>query len=373
MPTVQQLFVEPISSHAFNADLSQVVVSNSTPLTHVMKKGPDGNYVASQVLEQHLERVTSVDWAPNTNRIVTCAGDRNAYVWNFQEDTGTWSPCLVLLRINRAATYVRWSPQEDRFAVGSGARLLSICYFDPNNNWWVSKHIKKPIRSTILCVDWHPSNYIIAVGSCDFKCRVFSAALKERSDKPQTSNWMQKLSKFGTLLAEFDSNSGWVHGVKFSPLGNMLAWVSHDSSINLVNSNTLDKVYTVLSSSLPYTCLLWLSEASFVAAGHSNCPDLFNVGANGELSFGVKLDVKKEKAASANMSAMARFQKLDVQGKADSQGTTLETTHANCISEIRAVKTTDNKVTAFSTSGKDGKLVIWEIDSICSAIAGLKI
>ena len=49
--------------------------------------------------------------------------------------TGTWIPCLVLLRINRAATTVRWSPAEDRFAVGSGARLLSVCYFDPENNW----------------------------------------------------------------------------------------------------------------------------------------------------------------------------------------------------------------------------------------------
>eukprot|EP00116_Pleurobrachia_bachei_P015545 sb/3475807/ len=46
---------------------------------------------------------------------------------------------------------------------------------------WVSKHIKKPIRSTILCVDWHPSNYILAIGSCDFKCRVFSSALKDAS------------------------------------------------------------------------------------------------------------------------------------------------------------------------------------------------
>jgi actin related protein 2/3 complex subunit 1A/1B len=33
-----------------------------------------------------------------------------------------WKPTLVLLRINRAATYVKWSPKEDKFAVASGAR-----------------------------------------------------------------------------------------------------------------------------------------------------------------------------------------------------------------------------------------------------------
>jgi len=372
MPTAQQLFYEPISGHAFNADLSQIVVSNSSPNTHVMKKGSDGKYTEGHVLEQHLERVTSVDWAPSTNRIVTCAGDRNAYVWNFEQETGTWIPCLVLLRINRAATTVRWSPAEDRFAVGSGARLLSVCYFDPENNWWVSKHIKKPIRSTILSVDWHPSNHLIAVGSCDFKCRVFSAALKEMSDKPQTSLWMPKLSKFGTLLAEFDSNNGWVHGVKFSPSGNLLAWVAHDSSVNLVNSSNLEKVHTVLTSNLPYMCLLWLSESSFVAAGHNMSPDLYYASDQG-ITFGAKLDVKKEKAASGNMSAMARFQKLDVQGKAETEGTVLETVHANCITEMRTVAAANNKVTKFSTSGKDGKVVIWEIESICSQIAGLRI
>ena len=33
-------------------------------------------------LDQHDIRVTGIDWAPNTNRIVTCSADRNAYVWN---------------------------------------------------------------------------------------------------------------------------------------------------------------------------------------------------------------------------------------------------------------------------------------------------
>lgn len=45
-------------------------------------------YVEESVLGEHLERVTSVDWAPESNRIVTCAGDRNAYVWNYQAETG---------------------------------------------------------------------------------------------------------------------------------------------------------------------------------------------------------------------------------------------------------------------------------------------
>lgn len=76
-----------------------------------------------------------VDWAPETNRIVTCASDRNAYVWTLKD--GMWKPTLVLVRINRAATCVKWSPLENKFALGSGARLICVCYFEKENDWWV--------------------------------------------------------------------------------------------------------------------------------------------------------------------------------------------------------------------------------------------
>ena len=51
-----------------------------------------------------------------------------------------------------------------------------------------------------------------------------------------------RLSKFGTLLVEFSTNNGWVHGVKFSPSGVQLAWVSHDSSVNVVSMDNQTKV-----------------------------------------------------------------------------------------------------------------------------------
>src|SRR5271170_6914751 len=79
---------------------------------------------------QHDKLITSIDWAPNSNRIVTSSQDRNAYVWQQTADPQTgnliWKPTLVLLRINRAATHVRWSPLEDKFAVASGARYVLL-------------------------------------------------------------------------------------------------------------------------------------------------------------------------------------------------------------------------------------------------------
>lgn len=168
---VHQLILGPLTAHAFNKDNSELAVSSNSN-TVQLYKSVAGSFKPHVILEDHDKLVTSIDWAPNTNRIVTCSQDRNAYVWT--QTNGVWKPTLVLLRINRAATYVKWSPNEQKFAVGSGARTIAICYFEEDNDWWVSKHLKKPIRSTVLNVDWHPNSVLLGAGSADgkvSKCR----------------------------------------------------------------------------------------------------------------------------------------------------------------------------------------------------------
>ena len=179
---------------------------NSNEVHIQRREGKAGGWMEESVLSQHDLRVSSIDWASKSNRIVTCSADRNAYVWNLVD--GVWRPTLVLLRINRAATCVRWSPNEDKFAVGSGAKLISVCYFEEQNDWWVSKHVKKQIKSTITCLDWHPNNVILACGSTDYKVRIFSAFVKEVDGKePAASAWGGKVSS-GGMIAEFSAASG---------------------------------------------------------------------------------------------------------------------------------------------------------------------
>uniref|UniRef100_A0A2K6ESE6 Actin related protein 2/3 complex subunit 1A n=1 Tax=Propithecus coquereli TaxID=379532 RepID=A0A2K6ESE6_PROCO len=181
---------------------------------HIYKKN-GSQWVKAHELKEHNGHITGTDWAPKSDCIVTCGADCNAYVWS-QKD-GVWKPTLVILRINRAATFVKWSPLENKFAVGSEAWLISVCYFESENDWWVSKHIKKPICSTVLSLDWHPNTVLLVAGSCDFKCRVFSAYIKEVDEKPASTPWGSKMP-FGQLMSEFGGSGigGWVHGVSFS-------------------------------------------------------------------------------------------------------------------------------------------------------------
>jgi len=84
---------------------------------------------------------------------------------------------------------------------------------------------------------------------------VFSGYVKEIEDKPESTCWGKKMT-FGACMAEFSNGGGerilsspmvqrdslsaalpggWVHCVSFSPSGNKLAWVGHDSSISVIN------------------------------------------------------------------------------------------------------------------------------------------
>lgn len=125
-----------LSAHSFNKDRTQVAVCpNSNEIQIFQKQQQQSDWKLIHTLKGHDKLVTSIDWAPQTNRIVTASQDRNAYVWNFDKQEDVWMPTLVLLRINRAATHVRWSPLENKFAVASGARCIAICYFEEDNNW----------------------------------------------------------------------------------------------------------------------------------------------------------------------------------------------------------------------------------------------
>lgn len=326
-----------------------------------------------ETLEQHDLRVTGIDWAPNSNRIATCGADRNAYVW-VQGPDGKWKPTLVLLRINRAATCVKWSPQENKFAVGSGARLISVCYFEQENDWWVSKHIKKPIRSTITTLDWHPNNVLLAAGSTDFKVRVFSAYIKDIEGKPSSTPWGTKMS-FGTMMSEFSSSSGgggWVHSVSFSASGDQLCWVSHDSSISVVDAKQNMTLMTLKTGYLPFLNVTWVSEIAMVAAGYGCCPVLFSMDGS-KISFVAKLD-KTEKKEAGGISAMKKFQSLDRQARTtELTDTTINTIHQNAITAMSIHSGGKEGATKICTSGVDGQLVLWDFKSLESGMAGLKL
>lgn len=274
-PQVHHLFHSTIADHCFTANRDQLAVArdNNVELYNMSA----GRYSLQDELRGHEKLVTGVDIAPRSGKIVTCSQDRNAYVWESTtqgSSTGApiWKPTLVLLRINRAATCVRWSPDETKFAVGSGARVAAVCYADEENDWWISKHLKKPIRSTITSVAWHPNSVLLGVGSTDGHARVLSTFIKGVDQRPETSVWGERLP-FNTVCGEYlNPTAGWIKGVAFSPSGDSMAFVSMDSTVNIVypdGEGRPPKAVIMLSTqNLPFADITWISESEIVCAGY---------------------------------------------------------------------------------------------------------
>lgn len=364
--------IKPVTWHAFNGDKNGLALSLNDDDVKIYKKVAN-KWTETDTLGEHGQRVTGIDWAPKSNRIVTCGADRNAYVWTCDEKEKKWKPHLVILRINRAATCVKWSPEENKFAVGSSARLISVSYYEEEHTWWVSKHIKKPIRSTVTCLDWHPNNILIASGSTDFKARVFSGYIKEIEGKPSPNTWGSKMT-FANPMAEFSNGGGgWVHSVSFSPSGDKIAWVGHDSSVSVADSTQDNRLVMVKDSFLPFMGITWITENSIVAAGYDCNPTLFTYNAaQGTLKMASKLDIPLEKA-EGTVSAMNRFKNLDKKASASDNSEELRTQHQNTITQVSVYEGTKSKAKRIATSGVDGKIIFWDLNSLEKSIQGLKI
>ncbi|KAA8902038.1 hypothetical protein TRICI_005958 [Trichomonascus ciferrii] len=363
MPQVHTLGHTPIADHSFSSDNSLLSVARDNTVELYFSDNR-GALQHGTTLREHDKTITGVDVSPH-GRIVTCSQDRNALVWEPQAN-GTWKPTLVLLRINRAATFVRWSPDGTKFAVGSGARVIAVCYFEQENDWWVSKHIKKPLRSTILSVAWHPNSVLLAAGSTDGHARVFSGYIKNVDQKPAPTAWGERLP-FQTLCGDFTNESGgWVHDVAFSPSGDALAFTTHDSSVIVAYPSAPEQppraVIEVTTSFLPFRSLVWLSESELAAAGHDCHPVIFEGSENGwKYSRSIDDPRQTKQQEQQETSALNMFKQMDLKGSVEQSSTLLPTIHQNTINTLRAHQSSGGRVTQISTSGIDGRVVIFDV------------
>lgn len=358
-----------LTCHAWNKDRSMIAVSPNSKKIFIFKvKGENLKDWGkpAYILPDHDSTVTSIDWAPESNRILSASHDRNAYVWTFDQPSNQWKPALVLLRINRAATSCKWCKSETKFAVGSGAKLVSVCYFDVENNWWVAKMIKKGIKSTVTTIDWHPTdNTLVAFGSSDKKVRVCDSFIKEADEKKQ------RKVKFGAVLEEYSTN-GWIHAVKFSPSGNTLAISSHDCNLTFVDrSGETPKVEVLRIRDLPYTAICFLSETALVCGGFDFVPFLVSKKSD-KWEYCGKIDTGEEKTTlSSTSSAFKKFQDQSKMGEQKSAA--IKTRHKNVINAIQSFKASNDVVEKYTTSSLDGQILFWAVKDLKTKFPDAKI
>ncbi|MCO5596103.1 hypothetical protein L7F22_050163 [Adiantum nelumboides] len=193
---------------------------------------------------------------------------------------------------------------------------------------------------------------------------------------------------FGTICGEFKTPaSGWVHGVAFSPSGDSLAFVGHDSSLTVAYPSGPDQpphaIHVLRSPTLPYIALQWVAEGSLVAAGHDCQPVLFT----GDVTNGWKLAKSLDaggavagkaappppppKPAGVNSGASSvgklKSEAFNTFRSADSRGSSTSVSALNS-----AATDSPANVTAISTSGVDGRLCIFNVNAGTSAMNALQ-
>ena len=310
----------PVSCMAVNRDGTLFAYSPNSHEVHIAEYSGSGFNTIS-VLKEHDQLVTSIDWAQNSDRFVSCSQDRNAYVWDGNRASG-WKPTLVHLRIHRAATCVKWSHSEKKFAVGSGQKSVAVCYYEEENNWWVSKLIDG-FESTVLAVAWHKSDIVLAAGSSDGTVRLFAAAVKGVDSKPsQILGPDVSFKKMGQEIMKIQTNA-WVHDMSFSPTSDVLAYTTHDSCVSFLPitegaAPSAQSILKVKCSGLPHLRMLFLSNDRLLMAGHECNPCVF-VRKGAQWIQGVKIDdessgTKSTGTTSARSAAFNKFQVATTQG-----------------------------------------------------------
>jgi actin related protein 2/3 complex subunit 1A/1B len=396
MVTLSKEYGAGITCHAFNADYSKIAICPNNNELHIFGKNAAGEFVVEHRLTEHDMLISGVDWDCTTNSIVTCSHDRNAFVWKevtLDDGSVTWKPSLVILRIDKSATSVKWSPNGLKFATSCGAKCVSVCSFADEDNWWVSKTIKKH-KSTVLSLAWHPNSQFLATGSTDFKCRVFSAYISKGGlpDPATPTPLLGKVEEFGEAYFEFPTvaSVGWVNAVAWSPSGNILAFASHDSSLMVVTGLGGDSGSPVEQlirfNELPLNDLTFVSEVGVVGGGHGYSPIAFS-GKSGSWKLEGALEAKtteekKEAApeASGAASARAMFQKMNLsnQAPADKNSKKVDNSwkqHQSAITCLLPSGAPRGSTTfpSVSTTGMDGRLVMWDLtkSKVSAASLGL--
>nr|GMC88080.1 actin-related protein 2/3 complex subunit 1A-like [Ipomoea batatas] len=382
-----------ITCHAWSPDNSMIALCPNNSEVHIYRLLEE-KWEKVHVLQKHDQIISGIDWSTKSNKIVTVSHDRNSYVWNLEATE--WVATLVILRLNRAALCVQWSPKENKFAVGSGAKTVCVCYYEQENNWWVSKLVRKRHDSSVTNVAWHPNNILLATTSTDGKCRVFSTFIKGVDAKylsqsrylfclfhakmfPQSGAGSSSDSKFGEQIIQLDLSFCWSFGVKWSPSGNTLAYVGHNSMIYFVDEiGPSPSAQSVAFRDLPLRDV----ERMVIGVGFDCNPMIFVADERGLWSFLRFLDERKTVSSSPKSQFSEAFGIFYSQSKYGANNNSVEqsrTTHENCINCILPLrktgghkKSSKSVVTRFSTSVLNARFTI-SLSPILSIIKDLPI
>ncbi|KAK8796619.1 hypothetical protein WA588_000912 [Blastocystis sp. NMH] len=377
-----------LSCHCWNKDKSQVALatrnSNDIYVYNTCHSSNFENWKLIHTLSGHDLPVTALDWDPNYNRILSCSEDCNAYVWNYED--GKWIPTLVVLKIKRAALCCKWSPNGKAFAVGSSERKLRICTFNADQNLWVHPSglrvkqeqeeeggdstpvVANKTRGSIFCVCWDRTGQLLCRGSLDGSMSIVSTYYDPSEPIRECPFDVASKELFGFV---FGDKCGVVEDIAVSQNNQVIAYTDRNSDVHFLEfkGHAMSK-QTVHCPTLPFTCLLFITDTILAAGGFDN--NLHILVKKSEWEY---VGVADTSSSTSSLGMSSSFQQRirmlqsnanvsDVNATNSRTNTTSNGPHKNAIQQLQPWKETPTMCAEITSCGLDGRLVFWNMEVI---------
>lgn len=122
------------------------------------------------MLKEHFNVISSLNWHPTTNQLLSASTDRGVIVWIPGTDN-SFTPQMGMIKEQKANLDAVWNPAGDSFAVGSSSGNVYIGTYSEASNFWVAHTLnkKKTIhKASVVCVRFDPlSGRVVASASLD--------------------------------------------------------------------------------------------------------------------------------------------------------------------------------------------------------------
>lgn len=110
-------------------------------------------------LKEHFNVITSLEWHPKTNLLISSSADRGVIVW--KKEGQDFMPQLGMIKEQRANLDAAWNSRGDKFVVAATSGCVYVGTYFAGNNFWVahtvSKSSNKPIhKASAICARFDP-------------------------------------------------------------------------------------------------------------------------------------------------------------------------------------------------------------------------
>jgi actin related protein 2/3 complex subunit 1A/1B len=124
-----------LACFAFNKDMTKAAIcpNNNEIWIYLTNNAPADTtkWQRVQVLKEHLNPVSALDWNVKTGLLLSASTDRGVIVWEEAADIKGLKPQLAVIKESKSNVDASWNHLGTKFCVGASSGNVFVGLFDP--------------------------------------------------------------------------------------------------------------------------------------------------------------------------------------------------------------------------------------------------